>query len=397
MIQGFIGRSPVYDRRLELFAYQLHPCSPSQERGNEIMLQLLQQTWEKTRLAQLTGGKTGFISLPGTLLENLSDLSLPQDRLIVCASWQALNEPAINSIKALAGKGYLIAIDFEHYDPDWADQLDFIQICSVGSIDTVREIQPHIGPLHDRGLKLLFHHVESQDQYDTAFDAGFDYFQGHFFERPRLIHGTHIPANKMAILQLIARLQDPDITIDEVEKLISYDITLSYKILRLINAAFYGLPKKVDSIQRAVVFFGLNRIKQWATVIAFNAIDYKPKELMITALVRAKTCETIARQLGRSDHEQCYLSGLFSLLDAIMDAPMQQILQHLSLTDDINEALLYGGGPIGQVLQSSLNLEQGICHRLPLPQLDLANAMQAYLEAIEWAEKVRALLEENSQ
>jgi len=395
MIRGFIGRNPVYDRKLDVFAYQLLPCDSSRN-VDDTPLQLLQQVWEKARLEKLTGGKAGLLSFPASWLENLPDLSLLKQQLIICANWQALDEQAEKNLKELATQGYLIAIATHHYAPQLAKKLDFATLLAVEAGEAVKEIGPFLDEIHAKGLKLLVNQVETREQYDAAFDAGFDYFQGDFFQRPRLIQGTHIPANRLAILRLLARLQDPDITIEEVENLVSQDVTLSYKILRLINAAFYGLPKKVDSIKRAVVFFGLNRIKQWAMVIAINAIDYEPRELIITALVRARTCEQIAGQLGREDAEQYYISGLFSLLDAIMDAPMEEILQRLNLTDEINQALLYGNGPIGQVLQSTLSLERGICHRLPLPQLDLQNTMQAYLEAIEAAESIRHQLEKSS-
>ncbi|MFN3919844.1 MAG: hypothetical protein ACK4JF_06090, partial [Methylohalobius sp.] len=119
-----------------------------------------------------------------------------------------------------------------------------------------------------------------------------------------------------------------------------------------------------------------------------NAIDYKPRELLITALVRAHICEAIAGQLGRSDAEQSYIVGLFSLLDAIMDAPMEEILRHINLVDEINQALLYGSGPLGPVLQTTLCLEYGLCHKLPL-KLDLETTLKAYLGAIDQAEEVR--------
>ncbi len=394
MIQGFIGRSPVYNRELGLFAYQLLPCSLPEDETDTVR-SFIQQMWEKMRLEQLTGGQTGLISLPDPLLETLPDLPLAKDKLIVNLSRHALTEITAERLKSLSNQGYLIAISTDDYDPTLMKTLDFASIWTLDAGESVAKIQPHIGGIHKKGFKLLVRQIETHDQYNAAFEAHFDYFQGRYFERPRLVHGTHMPANRLGIVQLIARLQDPDITLDEVEALVSRDISLSYKLLRLINAAFYGMPKKVDSIRRAVVFFGLNRIKHWATVLVVNAIDYKPRELMITALVRARTCEHIALQLGLHEVEQCYICGLFSLLDAIMDAPMQEILQHLSLTDDINEALLYGGGPIGPVLQSTLSLEQGICHRLPLPQLDLDDALQAYLDAIEWAERTRVQLQQN--
>lgn len=393
MIPGFIGRTPVYDRSLNLFAYQLLPCSLPETTGVPLE-PFLQQIWENVRLDQLTGGKTGLISLPGPLLEGLTELPMPKDKLIVNVPRQLLSDAVLDVIKQLDNQGYVLAISTDCYDETLANKTDYAELWSFDASCSTAELQPHLDELHAKGIKVLLRQIETQQQYDKAFDAGFDYFQGRYFERPRLIHGTQMPANKLTALQLIARLQDPKITIEEVEDLVSCDISLSYKLLRLINAAFYGLPKKVDSIRRAVVFFGLNRIKHWATVVLVNAIDYKPRELMITALVRARTCEYIAEQQGNLNSEECYICGLFSLLDAIMDAPMAEILKHMSLTDDINEALVFGGGPLGPVLQTTLSLEQGVCQRLPLETLNLEDTMRAFVGAIEWAEQVRLQLQQ---
>ncbi len=392
MTQGFLSRVPVYDRALNLFAYELRPCSLPGD-GEEQLEKFLQEFWQNHRLEKLTGGRQGLIHLSLPLLRHLPELPGPQDRLILNLPQTSLIQLGQDELQRLHDQGYLLAISCEQFDPKLIEQLKFVKLLAFEAGTDLTEIAPNVPTIHAHGLQLLLRHVETRAQFDKAFDAGFDYFQGRYFECPRMIHGTHIPANRLAVLNLIARLEDPDITIEEAETLIRQDVTLSYKVLRLINSAFYSLPRKIDSISRAVVLLGLERIKHWAIVILVNAIDYKPRELLITALVRAHTCERIAKLSRRSDAEQCYIAGLFSLLDAIMDAPMAEILQRLNLTDEINEALLYGSGPIGPVLQTVLCLEQGLCHKIPLRDLDLASTLDAYLEAIETAEAVRRQLE----
>lgn len=392
MLPGFIGRVPVYDRALNLFAYELRPCSfPYQD--EEQLGTFLKQIWKTLRLERLTGEKTGLIQLPVSLLRKLPTLPWPKEKLIIYLPQETLSFLTLDDLNRLVAQGYLIALSSEHYDPQLAKDLNFATIWALEASALEADTKPNAEDLHARGIKLLVRHVETKAQYDAAFKSGFDYFQGRYFECPRLIHGTHLPANRLAILHLIARLYDPQITIEEIESLIRQDITLSYKLLRLINAAFYGLPKKIDSLKRAVVFLGLNRIKHWATVILVNSIDYRPRELLITALIRARTCEAIALQLNRRDGEQCYIAGLFSLLDAIMDAPMEEILRHLNLVDEINQALLYRGGPLGPILQTTLSLEYGLCHKLPLAELNLETTLKDYLEAIDQAEKVRRQLQ----
>ncbi|BCX89438.1 c-di-GMP phosphodiesterase [Methylomarinovum tepidoasis] len=391
MLPGFIGRVPVYDRALNLFAYELRPCSLTVENGTASEARL-QELWQSLRLERLTGGHPGLVPFTPALEAQLQAHAWPKEAVIVTLPGELLDRYPRETLQHWSKEGYVLAVRHDHYDATLAADLEFARLWAMDA-SHLEEFIPHLEAIHQHGLELLVRDIETRQQYDRAFDAGCDYFQGHYFECPRFIHGTHLPANRLAVLHLIARLNDPDIRIEEVETLVSQDMTLSYKLLRLINSAFYGLPKQVDSIRRAVVFLGLDRIRHWAIVIAVNAIDYKPRELLVTALVRAQTCARIAERLERSDVEACHIAGLFSLLDAIMDAPMTEILANLSLAEEIEQALLYGTGPIGPILQTALQLENGLCHKIPLPDLDLSQAMSAYLEAIEEAEAVRRVLE----
>jgi len=266
--------------------------------------------------------------------------------------------------------------------------LDFASICAVDADMLYSGIKDHVPEMHGAGFRMLAKNIETPDQYLMFKELGFDYFQGEYFERPKLIGGTVIPANRIAVIDLLARLQDPDVKIEEIEDIVSQDITLSYKLLRLINAAYFGMPQRVESVKRATVFFGLERIKNWASVILFNAIDYKPRELLVTALVRARTCEILAQHLGLENPGSYYVAGMFSTLDAIMDAPMPSILERLQLVDDIRVALLEGSGPIGEMLTSILAVESGIYYESTRKFLDNGVAMHAYTNAIGWASEI---------
>ena len=254
------------------------------------------------------------------------------------------------------------------------------------------DLTDHVSDLHEAGFRLLAKNIETSDQYILFKELGFDYFEGEYFERPKSIGGTVIPANRIAVLDLVAKLQDPDIRIEEVEEIVTQDVTLSYKLLRLINAAFFGVPQRVDSVRRAVVFFGLERLKNWASVILFNSIEYKPRELLVTALVRARTCELLAEHMRLEDPGSYFVAGMFSTLDAIMDAPMPQILDRLQLINEIRDALLEGSGPIGELLTSILAVESGTYFESTLKFLKEGIAMQAYMQAIAWASEVNGAI-----
>jgi len=148
---------------------------------------------------------------------------------------------------------------------------------------------------------------KTREEYEYYKDLGFDYFQGYLFSRPKVITRQAIPANRLAILRLLGRLHDPDAAIKELEELISQDVSLSYRLLRYINSAFFALPRKVESLHQAIVYLGNAPIKTCTTLIALSGIDDKPSELLTVALVRGKMCELLAERLKLPDKDS-YLS-----------------------------------------------------------------------------------------
>ena len=298
-------------------------------------------------------------------------------------------------ISRLAGKGFRIAVDNLSRDLTlFHRDSRVISLCSLEATATTGLKALAGTGVHRDRPHLLVRELETADQYDFFQRLGFDYYEGSFFIRPRLVHGTEVPADRLAALQLLGHLQNPDVEIGEIEELVSSHITLSYKLLRLINSAFFGMPKHVESIKRAVVFFGMQRIKNWVSVILVNAFEFRPRELMTTALVRARTCELIAQDLGRKSTEAYYVAGLFSLLDAIMDAPMAYILERLNLNQSINQALLQGTGPIGEVLQCVLAIERGDFFAVPPQVLSHDTApLHSYLSAIAFAAETNRQLQ----
>lgn len=389
---------PIYTRSLDLYAYELRFCSEEAihkgvQDDEKTLEKLLVQAAQSVRLDQITGTNLGFVKIPGQLLASHSQLPWPKDRIVLNITERIIDGEIEKSLLGeLAKRGYLFSLESESFSSELAHNLEFAAIWSLSANVVDAGLKEQIAFIHKKGLRLLARHVETAEQFERCRRLGFDYFQGDFFERPRIIKGTEIPANKLAVIHLLARVQDPNVNIKEVEEIIRQDMTMSYKLLRLINSAFFGIPKRVDSLRRAVVFFGLQRIKNWAAVVLVNAIDYEPRELLVTAMVRARTCELLAQARKCDNAEAFYIAGLFSLLDAIMNVPMAEILKRLNLIDEINEALLYGRGPIGDVLSTTVAFEHGQCHKVSCRQLDAETVMQSYLDAIAWANEVRRQL-----
>jgi EAL and modified HD-GYP domain-containing signal transduction protein len=204
---------------------------------------------------------------------------------------------------------------------------------------------------------------------------GFDLFQGYFFCKPERMEAASVAPNRLTMLQLVAALQTPKVEIRELERLVTRDIALSYRLLRYINSAFFGLRRQVDSISRALVLLGTDNVKRWATLSIFAGVDEKPRELIETALVRARFCELA----GEGNTDQLFTLGLFSVVDALMDAPMETVLTSIPFPDEMRDALIAHAGPKGELLQTALSFERGEfsppTHRFG----------DAYIEAMAWA------------
>ncbi|MEE9398373.1 MAG: HDOD domain-containing protein [Methylococcales bacterium] len=395
MFEGFIGRTPIYNKSLELFGYDLQfGCQESAETIKSekgfYSKDCIANVSSEIPLEKITGPKIGFIDAFPSLLSDLVDFSWPKDRIIFRVTDPLLaSENFTADLQKLSSQGFSFDLEAHRYGSIKEQALDGAKICSIDADAVVEDFGGQLQFFRGRrGIKLLARNIQTPDQYSWAKQIGFDYYQGNYFEKPRQFQGSEIPANRLAVMHLLARLQDPEIEINEVEVLVSQDVTLSYKLLRLINSAFFGVPKTVESISRAVIIYGLQRVANWAAVIMINAIDYKPQELLVTALVRAKTCELLAEAMGQEKTEQYYIAGLFSVLDAIMNVPMARLVEHLCLIDEISNALTDKNGPIGEVLATVIAYEHGGSRGLPQSPLEDSVVTKICLQAMEWASQV---------
>lgn len=257
---------------------------------------------------------------------------------------------------------------------------------SYVKIDMLRtpeaEIRRLVPQLRRHRAALIAKHIESEDVLAFCRSLGFDYFQGHYFSRPKLVKFRSIPTNQLAILQLLGKLNDPEASFQSIEALISQDVSLSYKLLRHINSAYFGLTRRVESIHRAMLLLGIDSIKAWATLISLANIDNHRSDFAITALSRAKMCELLAEEAGLTPKENGFTVGLLSILDIMTQAPMEEILAYLPLADEINGALLRHEGPLGAILACSLAYEQGDWQAVDASGFDPGRVSDAYFTAL---------------
>jgi len=227
--------------------------------------------------------------------------------------------------------------------------------------------------------------VETQEAFDMAVELGFDYFQGYFLCEPELLERKRLPDNKLSILRVLAKLQDPDVGPKELEAIIKQDVALSYKLLRCVNSAYYGVSLEIKSIQHAIVYLGLPAVRNWVRLLVLAGLTDRPPELITIALTRGKMCEILSEHAPNLSREVAFTVGLFSVLDALLNAPLETILESVPLSEEIDRALLQGKGPYGVLLGFVKDYEQGNWDSIEDGPYPADAVKQAYIDALDAA------------
>ncbi len=392
MDQAFVGRQPIFDRDLNVYAYELLFRAGTANAAGEVddtlaTSQVVLNTFTELGLEHIVGEHKAFINLGRDFLLDDSPLPFPKERVVLeILERVEVDEAVIAAVRGFARDGYTVALDDFIYHDTLQPLVDIAHIIKIDvrSLDPAA-INTHVQRLHVNGTRLLAEKVETQEEFDSLKAMGFDYFQGYFLERPKVISGRRTPAGRLSVMRLLAHLQQPDVDIADVERLIGQDVSLSYKLLRYINSAFFSLPKRVESIRNAVVYLGLGAIKRWVSLLAMSGMDDRPSELLVTALLRARMAELLATAAGYPDREKFFTAGLFSTLDALMEMKMNEILEALPLADDLEAALLRHEGPLGEALACVVAHEHWSWEAVSFGGLSQAAINEAYVEATGWS------------
>ncbi len=181
------------------------------------------------------------------------------------------------------------------------------------------------------------------EDYHIGLEFGYDYFQGYFFSKPEIIKGTGIPDNKLNQVRILGEIYKKDVGFNDLENIFKTDVSLSFKLLKFVNSSYFGFKNEVKSIKRALVMLGLFEIKKWVSIVALNNLksNNKPDELIITSLVRATFFEKLATSSGKNNIvQECFLLGMFTIIDALLSKPMLDILTEFPIDNEIKAALI---------------------------------------------------------
>jgi EAL and modified HD-GYP domain-containing signal transduction protein len=243
---------------------------------------------------------------------------------------------------------------------------------------------------------LLAEKIETAEEFEHARRLGYDLFQGFFFARPTVMKGRDVPAIRQNYLRLLQALASPDVTVAQLEAVIKPELSIAYRLLRHVNSAAFGLRRQVESVAQALVLIGSSDVRKWASVWSLAALGTnKPEALILLAATRGRFCELLGEAVGLSSAcSELFLMGMFSLLDAIVDRPIDQALSGLALPDLVRTAIVDRTGVYSPYLETALAYERGDWDELARSSqpLDLTPAAvrSAYLSAARWAQQTSA-------
>lgn len=397
MSEFFVGRQPIFDRDNDLFGYELlYRHSLENEAGN------VNRTVQTSRVVVNTFVDIGLENLVGnhTALLNVTDEFLQAPEVIGSASHQVVlalppsttsSSETTTILDRLKSEGYRIALNGYRSHLPVAGLLPYADIAMIDALDaTTAELAAEIESLEGLDLVRLAKRVETTVWRNELADIGFECFQGNFIARPQIVTGAGVPTNRVAILDLVTKISNPDTTSEELETLIAMDPALAMRVLRFVNSPLSGLSTTIESIHHAVVMLGRDMIKNWVMLLAISSLDDCIPSLLNAAFTRAKFCESLATAAGHTGKESFFTVGLFSLMDAIMKTSMVDLVETLPFTSEIKSALTDEVGPRGEAVRCARRLEQGRAENCTFPGVTASQVAWLHLGAVQWADQQTA-------
>ncbi len=396
----FVAREPIFNRRQKVYAYELLFRSGldnvfAYPDPDEATLRVIANSFLLFGIDAITGGKRGFINVTRNVLLQEQMTLLPKESCVIeILETVEADAEVITACKKLKQAGYLLALDdftYEALDTPLVEVADIIKVDFLATDKAQRKtLMQHFA---SRGVRLLAEKVETRETFQEALDMGYTYFQGHFFSRPVIIAGKDVPVFKFHLLQTLAEISRSDLDFARLADIIQREMSLSYKLLRYINSVFFRRRCQINSIKHALSLLGEIEVKKLLSLIVLASLGRdKPEELAVLAVIRAKFCESLAPHAGIPQRAQdLFLMGLFSLLDAIVDQPLADLLSGMPLADDIKAALLGEDGRLHDLYQYTLSYEKGdweqvTTHATRL-ELNEAEIPSLYRQAVKWCQQ----------
>ena len=411
-----ITRRPVFTKGMRVYGYELlyhedgGDCQNEEVRGGTADIidgsyssRTIIHDFHDIGVARVTNNRRGFIRFTEKLLLDMVATVLPSEILVVELAGTITPTPeVVAACRRLKSNGYLIALDGLCSLEEASTPL--INVADIIKIEFSRENQEKIRKFvleqqkNHPNTQILAQNLETPSEFDLAKKCGCLLFQGNFYSKPTVVKNRALvlAPKRIHMLQLIRLSFDPDINYQAVSDIIKQDVALSYRLLRFINSAFFGLHYTVRNIRQALSILGAKELKKWITLVTMSGLsENKPTELIMLSLIRARFMELFAPNAGMADQaDDLFLMGLMSLMDAILGMPMAMIVTQTNISTHIATPLLTGEREYGNLLNLIACYEQSDWDQTKVIAARYAVSMERvsniYVQAIEWSQQIYA-------
>jgi EAL and modified HD-GYP domain-containing signal transduction protein len=400
--QYFLGRQPILNRKQQIIAFELlfrsaeslHCASFSDV--HIASASVIVNTLAEFGFEEVLGRHRGFFNVSYEML--MSDLIelLPREQVVIeLLETIEVTSEVVERCKILKDLGFSLALDDHVITPEFEPLYELVEVVKLDILQFAPgEIPGMLDYLRKWPVKLLAEKVETVEQYDFCSGHGFDYFQGYYFARPVVLKQNRLDVAKLTLLQLLEKVLK-EAEIDDIEETFKLNPGLTFNLLRLVNSVGIGLRERIKTLRHALMVLGLEQLKRWITLALYGSKDSLEvsSPLLEIAAVRGKLMELmIKKRPGSFSHDypdQAFMTGVLSLIDVLFEVPMVEIVDKLSLAEDIREALLERSGNLGTMLLLVERLEQSefkeVNDLLQVSGFTLDHLLESQYETINWA------------
>lgn len=393
----YLARQPIFDTEKNLYGYELLFRDGVQNsfpdvNADEATSKLITEHHLLMGVEKITGGHLAFINFSAdTLIHHFPTSINPASMVIEVLETVPISSELLTACKELHRMGYKLALDDHDFEPRWDIFLPYISYIKVDVRQfNILQISKYISRVKHHNVTLLAEKVETQQEFEKLRQLGFQLFQGYFFARPEMLKHKKIASSKLNLLLLIAESSKVRLDFEKLSQIVERDLGLSYKLLRFVNSASFAREQAIGSLKHAMVYMGEAELKKFIALLALaNLKEDGPTELLNMSVVRARFCDQLSIKRGDPENPPAaFLTGLFSLVDALLEQPLQDLLNDLPILPEIKAALTAEAGDLGLYLQLAKAFEAGLWQQqqqigsqLFSHAVDLNNM---YLEAVSW-------------
>jgi len=389
-----VARQPVFDRREQLYGYDLVLRRADRSDASQpLPEQLVADTFLGIGIDQVAAGRRAFVTVDRDMLMGGAVRLLPADRVVLQLAGRLTDDPELIQVcDQLVWSGYRFALESDRPEELPEEFLRLAEIVKIDVPNTDRQFLSDLAAwLRSFHVRMLAKHVRHRIERDLCTNLGFELFEGYRFTAPETLSRRDLPIEHVMTFRLLKMVRDSKTQDAEIEEVLRRDVALSYKLLRMVNSAAVG-GRDIWSIGHALRLLGREQVARWLglLLVTDGAKDGVRAELMNLALVRARMCELLADASGvPRARGPLFLVGMLSILDQLLETPMETLCDSMELAADVRNALLkredFYGGALGLVEAYEQGCWDQVDSLSATVGVGAVTLAPMYLDALAWA------------